>query len=367
MQRFETPTIYFAILSFLLASCSAVTPVASTNTITPSVTPLSTNTATPTFTPTPNRIGDFALSPDGSKIAIFANDSIFIYDTSTLEKNLFSDDRGHGNCGGAVAFNPDGTAIAFTSTYPDNYVYVEDVASREILWSTYDVPNGHCINEIEFSPNGRTIFVRSTFTAAARCEYTEDSLELYSLDRASTVFFESRLLQVRWCRYSIGKIRFLDDGKFYLFLWTETNSWLYMGDSTTDQITEQHEYDISKDGWYYDISQDGQALAISPSHGMFENPMTTLVDPTSRKTLAVVPYYVKLLKGQNQFLVHDLTYAWKFWKNGGVSCSYDFIVNENYLKFSADGNFLAVPVSESRVEIWKVSTCEKVNTISVGE
>jgi WD40 repeat protein len=365
-EKFKNNIINFVILPFLLASCSAVTPIAPTNTV-PSITPLPTYTPVPTATPTPNRIRDFSLSPDGSKIAVYTNDGVFIYDTLTLEKTLFSSQTGYyDDCrtpSGAVAFTPDGTSIAIALIYPNNYVEVKDVVTGELLWKTYDIPVGYCINRVEFAPDGKTIFVQSISAPVSRCELPEENLELYSLDRTSTIFFESRIFQAKRCTPISGKLKFLDNGKFYLFLWTDANSRVYIGNSKSGQITDQYEYDIYKDGWVNDISQNGQALAISS----FEKPTTILVDPISRKPLIAVPYTVKLLKDKEQFLVYDHNHPWKLWKDGGVACSYNFMADERYLKFSADGNFLAVSVSHTTIEIWKVSTCEKINTISVSE
>lgn len=369
-QPFKKTIIYFVILSFLLTSCASTTTVAPTNTTTPSVTPLPTNTLTPTTTPIPNTIRDFALSPDGFKIAIYSYKGVYIYDSMTLEKIQFSDVGGDYRCGelaGAVAFSPDGAMIAIAPGYPDNLVFIQDIGTKLWIWRSYDIPNGNCPTEIEFNPEGNTIFVRSSSRSMGRCEYPEDSLELYTLDRMSDLFYESRILQTHWCRYNPARMRFLSDGRFYLFFGSLGDTyWIVTGNSKTGQVLEQREYDIPKDGWFYDISQDGQTLAISPFPSMFENATTNIVDLTSKQTLMVVPYYVKLLNEKDQFIVYDLYNSWKFWKNGDVACSYDFTTYPD-LKFSADYNFMAAHTGDNQIEIWKVSTCEKINTILLSE
>jgi len=374
-QRFSKAIAYFVLLTSVLVSCTSTATVAPTDMATPSITPLPTDTFIPTPTPTPNRVRDFALSPDGSKIAVYEKDGIFIYDTFTSEKTVLSSGTCT-NCGcessGVVAFSPDGTKIAASSSYLNNFVEVTDIATGKLLWSTYDIPNGHCVTEIEFSPESSTIFVRSSYPLTMRCEFPEDILELYSLSRTSDFSFESRILQMRWCRYNPGRIKFLSDGRFYIFLGSLGNSyWVSVGDSKTGQIIEQHEYDITKDGWFYDISQDGQVLATSDSTNVFENFGTSIIDSTSKEVLTVVPYFVMLLRDKTEFLVQDNSQDWKYrhwklWKNDEIVCTYDGTYGSK-MKFSVNGNFLAAQESETSLQIWKISTCEKINTISVSE
>lgn len=363
--------LFILYFSLTLVGCSFKEPIRTPiPTLTSTFNPINFSSPTsPVVTPTQedlsNVISDFALSPDGQKILVCTEKDIYIYDVHTLERTQFFVVGGSYGCG-KIAFSPDGTKIAIASTFTDNTVSVVDVNTGKTVWRTSDIPNGNSVTEMEFSPQGAALFVRSQYLESpARCEFSEDSLELYSLERTSNVLFEDRLLQVRWCRYTPGRIEFLSDGRFYLFLddFGSSPYQVFVGNSSTGQIIERNEYDLGKEGWFYDVSLDGKIYAIAES--MAAHSKTSIVDASSAKSLMTVPYFVKLLRDQTQFLVRDDDYSWKLWKNGEVTCSYDF--NVSNFKLSADVNYLVVPSSDNSVDIWKVSNCQKINTITLSE
>lgn len=374
-QPFKKSTVYFALLSFLLASCSAVTPVVPTNATTPSVTPLPTNTVTPTTTPTEEVILDFALSPDGSRVAIYTNEGIFIYDTQTLDKTVFQEfdtpDYNESLLAGGVAFNQDGTKIATSSKHIDYSVEIWDLKTKEIAGRISDLPNGHYVTEIEFNPTGDSIFIRSTFPFSVRCEQAEDSLALYSLSGPSELHPEARLFERYYCDYVPGTFRFTNDGKFFLFLESMgSDYWVFVVDSRTGQILERDKYQLALDGEFYDVSSNGSVFAVHDISDI-QHVTTKLVDSRTNETISSWPYNIRLLNDGNHFLARTYTDAsWQYWENGNHICSMNGVGYNPIWKFSADGNFLVSAVNYPKirgVQIWKISTCEKVNTISVGE
>jgi WD40 repeat protein len=318
---------------------------------------------------------DFSLSSDGSKIAIYTNRGIYIYDAQTLEKTVFQEfanpDYHEHIFAGAVAFNLDGTKIATSSKNTDYSVEIWNLSTGKITGRISDIPNGHYVTEIEFSPTGDSIFIRSTFPFSARCEQAEDSLALYSLNKPSELYPEARLFERYFCDYVPGTFRFTNDGKLFLFLESMgIDYWVFVVNSSTGEIIKRNKYQYDKDGEFYDVSSNGSAFAIHEIADI-QYVTTKLIDSRTEDTISTWPYNIRLLNDENHFLARTYTDAsWQYWENGTFICSMDGVGYNPIWKFSADGNFFASAMNYPKIQglrIWKISTCEKMNTISVSE
>ncbi len=336
------------------------------------VTPTSTVTVPTKSAVINNVLLDFALSPDGSKLAVYTNSGIYIYDIEMLTKVTFSEfsnlDYQPRLWAGAIAFNPDGTMIAISDKQADHAVDIWDLETGKYLTGTYDIPNGHYVTEIEFSPDGNSIFIRSTYPSSMRCEMPEDSLALhiYPLEPSSS----TKIFEKYFCDYVPGEFRFTKGGKFYLFRRSMAyDYWVSIVDTKTGQIIEDNQYEY-KDGEFYDISPDGVVLAVAETQN--DQQVTKLVDAKMKTTLMVIPYKVRFLNDETRFMVRDESNVWKLWQDGRIFCSFDEVKGYPKWKFSADENYFAIAKSyksnqvDKSIQIWSTSNCKKTNTIHFG-
>jgi WD40 repeat protein len=347
-------------ISFILASCQLaktqdVTIVSSTSTVPQSE---------------KNVMLDFALSPDGSKIAVYLNSGVFIYDTHTLEKRMFkvflSGDYSR-LLSGAVAFSPDGRNIAISGKFADEHINIWDVESEKFVALISALPNGHFVTEIEFSPNNHSVFIRSTYPVSMlRCEKSEDSLELLVINRLPGEMSFSKSFEKYWCNYVPAEVFFTENDKMYVITKSlGLEYWIDIIDTNTGNIIQSQEYKY-EDGNFLDISPNGSLIATTREEN--KQITTNVIDTNTGKTIVTIPYSVKFTRQEDMFLVRDTNGQWSNWENGKINCSYNgFSQHYPHWKFSKDGNYFAVERKGKIIEVWEISNCEKVNVLSFSE
>jgi WD40 repeat protein len=161
----ETPTalVKTEIVETLIA--------ASTSTLTfspPTPSPIPTQTPSPTLAnSTPMGIEqvllDFALSQDETKVAVYTNQEVFVYDFVSHEKsivknfkeNVYTDYRL-----GRIALSPDGTQLAISGIHTNESIEIWSLESFKLLTIFSEIPEGYQVQKIDFTPNGKNILAR---------------------------------------------------------------------------------------------------------------------------------------------------------------------------------------------------------------
>jgi WD40 repeat protein len=350
----------FLVISFVLTSCALARPLNPIEVTLPTITSL----------PLPEEVVlDFALSPDGSKIAVFLNTGIYIYSTKTLDETKFQEFYSNDFSrllSGAIAFSPDGKNIAISGKFADEHINIWDLETGKFIALISALPNGHFVTEIEFSPDGNSIFVRSTYPVSMlRCEYAEDSIALLVMNNSKRISF-TKSFEKYWCNYVPAQTHFTNKNEMYLVTKSlGLEYWVDIIDTQTGGIIQSREYKY-EEGEFHDISPNGAVIAIM--QGQNNQITTNVIETKTGKILETVPYTVKFVKDENIFLVRDSDGQWSTWKNGNTVCKYDgFSQYYPYWKISADGNFFAVTTPEKKIKIWKVSNCESINVLSFSK
>jgi WD40 repeat protein len=174
--------ISFLSILFLITACSSsistaiVEPTASTTLI--SNTAVVQTIATRTKTTNKIVLLDFAISPDGKKLAVYLNTGVYLYDVQTSKRTAFYEfesDEYYSDLNasatiyppfgapGALAFSPDGSKIAISGKFQDEYISIWDLKTHEIIDYITNYPNGNLVRELEYSPKGDTLLIRSTY------------------------------------------------------------------------------------------------------------------------------------------------------------------------------------------------------------
>jgi WD40 repeat protein len=316
-----------------------------------------------------NEILDIALSPDGTRLAIYANTGIYLYDTVTLGKIVFQkfDNPNYDENGaGAVAFEPGGNIIAISGKFADTPVDLWDISTGNFITSIVDVPPASGVTKIQFSPDGKSIFIRSFYGFTSRCEQADANFSLYLLDfpepPKTTKIFSIDICQT----IPIGFIRFSENNKFLLFAQIMGPQYRV---TTVDIAPTGASQEIAYDNFdmLYDVSPNGEIYAFMNSQG--NSRVTKLIDAKTSQVLDIIPYKVKLLEDdKHHFLIRDFLSTdgdWGLWKNGNVSCNFRGLTSKD-LDFSKKGNIFATTTSEMDVIIWKISDCSIQKVLHFG-
>jgi WD40 repeat protein len=130
-------------------------------------------------------IFDAALSQDGSKLAVYANSGVYVYDTETSSKTVFRDfsnldySKYEGKePAGAIAFSSDGNTIAISGKYPDTPVELWDLRTGKYVVDITDIPPAYQVTRIQFSPDDKSLFIRNNYDWSMRCEQADANFAL---------------------------------------------------------------------------------------------------------------------------------------------------------------------------------------------
>ena len=322
---------------------------------------------------------DFALSPDGKRLAIYLNTGVYLYDIETsdyITLSKFESDKYYSrlNAGGhyypplgapgAVAFSPDGKEIATSGKFQDEYITIWDWENKTILKYIANYPNGDFVRELEYDPDGITILIRSTYPLSRlHCEVgSEDSLTLISLDSRSELFQKDGCNQ-----YSSINFYFAGLNTLYLFHYGASVMYLvYEIDTEAGDILKFNELDSRSVGLIYAVSQSGKTFAArDPSNlsdGLFR---TILTDATTKKELLSLSGNVTFLEGENRFLVLASDGQVRLQENNSILCQFDGL---EYLHsiISRDKSTLAAFTRDQSVQIWDIPGCKMLNTVPIN-
>lgn len=384
---------YISLLSilFIITACSSgtstavVEPTGSTILVTE---PTTVKTVKPTAeTKTEVVLLDFGISPDGKNLAVYLNTGVYLYDVATMEKTAFYEfesDEYYSklNAGatiyppfgapGALAFSPDGSEIAISGKFQDEYIAVWDLRTHEIVNHIANYPNGNYVRELAYHPNGETILIRSTYPLSQlHCVDmggSEDTLTLVSLASKSNLF-EAKVCN----RYFRIESHFSENNTMSLYYYGESPfHQVRIIDAQTGNIIQENEFDARVDGLAYDLSSNGKVVAVSDtsnsSDGMFR---TTLVDTTTRDKLLSLAGMVDFLDDENRFLLYSQGQL-QLQESGNIVCVFNGIeYYQAYARVSGDSGTIASLTFDNRtfqnsIQIWDIPSCKLITTIPFG-
>lgn len=384
---------YISLLSilFLITACNSSTPIVLPE-ATLSTTIVSPPTAVKPIEPTTEAktevvLLDFAISPDGKQLAIYLNTGVYMYDVATSERTAFyefesSEYYSELNAGptiyppfgapGALAFSPDGSEIAISGKFKDEYIAVWGLSTHEITYYLANYPNGNYVRELAYHPSGETILIRSTYPLSQlHCVDiggSEDTLTL--VDLAS----KSNLFEAKVCnRYFSIESHFSDNNTMSLYYYGESPfHQVRTIDAQTGNIIDEYEFDSRVDGWAYDLSSNGKVIAVrdnsSLSDGAFH---TTLVNTITREKLLSLTGMVDFLDSENRFLTFSEGQL-QLQESESIICMFNGLeYYRTYARVSEDSSTIASLAFENRtfqnsVQIWDIPSCRLINTIPVG-
>jgi hypothetical protein len=386
LANFENKTMQISLRFFLysvsvilLSACGGVTPIPPqdlpTPTITPTIQAQNTVTTQPTATEniseTKDRIYDISVSRDKQNLAIFTSKGIYIYDSTTFMQKQFIkvevSSQDYHLLSPSITFTPDGNKLVFSD---ENWIMSWDLLNNKendnLYLSTSAIPDWN-ISQIEYSPKGDRIMI-TTYGGHDKCDGTGVNFALYDI--------EFNLLFDRYfcTAYSENYYRFTSDDKVYIFYNARSMFFpfeFYNVELSTGNVTEKIEYDPysgNAENFIYDVSPDGQLLAI----GNYSNYQfsTKIIDANSGYILQEVDGGIdfslegigKLRKSNSDEMVNE-------------KCA---IINKldegnQYTVLTSNDSMTVLAVSDSypfadwknikSMELWDLSSCEIEKTI----
>lgn len=252
------------------------------------------------------RVYGYAVSLDKSKIAIYVNDEIKIYDTETLtEKQTItagkykSQNDLRRDSWSILTFSQDGETLAFTDGY---WVSVWDISTNQRINRFPSLVPNWSVVSITFSPNAGQL-VLTTLGGSLRCDGRDMNFALYNLD--GQLLFD----QYSCADYSNNYYEFVSDDKVYFvfssIMTDKFPSRFYLVEVENGTLLESSAYDYDADPSItqtvlYDVSPDGKILAYA-LYGN-EKPITKLVDYSTRETIEVLDGLVEFLYADNKVI-----------------------------------------------------------------
>ncbi|MFN8412434.1 MAG: WD40 repeat domain-containing protein [Anaerolineales bacterium] len=324
---------------------------------------------------------DFAISPDGNNLAIYLNTGVYLYNVKTMKKAAFyrfESDEYYSKLNevgtiyppfgapGTLAFSPDGSKIAISGKFQDEFISVWDLNAHEVVDYITNYPNGNYVRELEYSPDGSALLIRSTYPKSKlQCpeqgEPAEDTLSLISLSPRIT-FFEKKNCN----RYSVVEFHFSENNLIYFFHFSDSS--LYHIDKVNTQTGEtiiSEETSIGSDGRIYDVSPNGLVFASLDER-------TNIIDSVTRKRLLSLDGIINFLSDENHFLLAHQSQL-QLQENKKVICVFSGLeYYQPYSKVSKDRKTIAVLAFNNRffqnsIQIWDIPSCKLVNTISFDD
>lgn len=306
---------------------------------------------------------DYAMSPDGEKLAIYDNVGIYIYTLHSMQRSTFIEFE-NGDYSrirsGAVAFDPDGEQIAISGKFTEAAITIWNVKSKNLVTTIQSLPDGYYVTEIEFSPNKKFIIVRNTNTKTMTCQGDIiDKVILHNISEDKNIF------EIDKCNiYPPIRFRFTGDERIFFYYGSMSNAYsVYFVESNTGQIISREDLDWDKNGNFYDTSPDGKMYLVEKVEN--EKRITYLLDSKSDEVLFTVEGKMVFLHQENGFVVSSYSPnpQWSFWEDGKFKCAYDGVQLSPEIKTSANGEVFTVMKSYTELQVWKVSTCEMISEL----
>lgn len=319
-------------------------------------------TSTPITTISTNKqvLLDFAVSPNGTQVAIYTNQDVYIYDIATHDKNIienFSNNDFVNAEAGAIAFSPDGTMVAVSGIFPDQPVKIWDIDTHELAGEILNIPNGYYVRDIEFSPDGKRLVAITTYESAAQCQGPENKLVLYDISNIDTLehWRDTDIYSLDGCSVAPIVFRFTSNDKLYVYLYPD----LSIIDTITGEIDN-----IERDSVFHDISANGQVMA---TYDFQAKNYTVWKAGQEKSNLAVVQNQIVLLNDGEHFLEHSYDQNMNYWENGQPKCEYGKIELFNF-DVSRDGTvFGTKPSTKNELQLWSIPNCALIETLVFNE
>lgn len=334
---------------------------------------------------------DFAISPDGKKLAVYLNTGVYLYDIETSKGTAFyefeSDEYySELNAGatiypplgapGAVAFSSDGSKIAISDKFEDEYIFIWDLKSHEIVDYIAYYPNGNFVRELEYSPRGDTLLIRSTYPKSRiHCpelgEPPEDTLSLISLSPRRNLF-ERKVCT----RYATVEFYFSENATYFFLFGDSSLYYMDQVDTRTGNIILSEEIDARALGRIHDVSPNGMVVAVSDTSNSSDGVLrTNLVDIHTRKILSTLNGVIDFLDNENRFLIFSSEtpsqYQLYLQENERNVCTFDGLeYYRSYTRISRDNRTMAALTFDKRIfqdsiQIWDIPSCQLVKTIQL--
>ena len=313
---------------------------------------------------------DYTLSPDGKTLATYTNKRVEFYDIEMMESTIFMefDDSGHLPYGGALAFSPDGKQLALSGKYFDDPVKLWDIEMHQQILSISELPENYYVSEVDFSPNGQSLLVRNLHHKANHCEAGgEDKVTLHNLNENERIFEADKCV-----RYPPLQFQFTRNE--LLFLYYGNMSGTYSIQVINSNTGEEISYDKNaweKYGGYLGVSPNGEIYLTRNLDLANDTHETHLIEISSGHVLDVFEGSIVHFQNSDTFIVnnynisqHTETSRWGYWEDNYIKCIYDGIKGSPEIKTSLNGERFAL-IWESELQIWDVSTCEKIFTLVV--
>jgi hypothetical protein len=304
---------------------------------------------------------NFALSPNGDRLAVFDNTGAYILELSS--KNRFElkkfDDKSFSDLrSGAVAFSPNGEHIAFSGKFADQSL---DTKSNKYITSI-EPPSGNYATEMEFSPNGQSLIVRSEGgygnKSKVSCESLVDTLTLYNLEKGTNLF------EISQCAFLPVQFSFTASNKLFLYQGTmssESGYFIYLVDSNSGQLVSKNNYTWDRYGGnLYNVSPDGKYYFVEKAG------FTHLLDSVSEKEVKVVEGDVVFFHDIDNFVVSDFqNKKSNFVRNDEIRCTLEgiYFAPHARVKRKVSANQEVFAISQelgTNLQVWDISSCEKI-------
>jgi hypothetical protein len=314
---------------------------------------------------------DFALSPDGSQIAIYTNIAIYVYDLASMNRSTLvefeTDD--YSSFSGAIAFSSDSEKIAISSKFIDAPIKILDKTSKKQTSSVWGIPNGYYVTEIEFAPDNKSLLVKNIYPMSFHCEGAEYKVALYNISEK----YDKEIYEIDKCipYHPPIRFRFLDDSRLFLYWGTVLPDYsIFLINTHSGETISKNNYDWYQGGQLIDISPNGQMVAISRADNSWYK--TDIIDIDTKKMLFAVDGIAMFINNGTSFLTETAPGKSGLWENGNVKCMYQgipYLGNFPQLKISRRGNIFAFSTSiysankKTELQIWSVSDCKLVNVL----
>lgn len=290
--------VLLIVLALILSGCGGITPMPPLETEnTPTITPQETHppvielTSVEYMPKSTESVFDIAVSRDNQNIAVFTSVGIYLYDSASLIQQQFIKieseipQQNFHRLSPSVTFTPDGNKLIFSNR---NWILSWDLINQSendnLYLSISSIPEWN-ISQIEYSPKGDRIMV-TTYGGHDKCDGIGINFALYDV--------EFNLLFDRYfCTFNLENYyRFTSDNKVYIFYNARSMFFplkFYNVELSTGNVVEAAEYDLysgNAENFIYDISPDGQLLAI----GNYSNYQfsTKVIETNSGNTLQEV-------------------------------------------------------------------------------
>lgn len=249
---------------------------------------------------------------------------------------------------GALAFNPDGSEIAISDKFQDEYISIWNLRTHEIVDYIANYPNGNFVREIEYDTKGNRVVIRSTYPKSKlQCPEQgsppEDTLSLISLQPRNNLFEKTGCN-----RYSVIEFGFSEDEAVYFFHFADSPFYLmYEVDAQTGNVVKSKENDTRIHGRIYDVSPNGKVFAAIYTSNLPEELQTALIDTTTGKNLLLLNGKIDFLNNENRFLVNTSEIRsqsqLQLQEGNKTICVFDGVeYYRSYSKISRDNNTIAL-------------------------